>query len=465
MNNYKAQHIRRREKNLVCDYVVLNDFDIKVLLTDAAYSKEFIAQLVLSSLLCGWALEAIVDSIDLVKTSQKHSLAVLPSSIKYPQVNILPEFENYVTQSTHVPFAILPVEVSSILTSYKLSESEKSDINKLANEYLRTLNAEHKSRLTLARISTYINSVAYQFCISDAELVWAKGLQLKAHAGASYLQVQSTTFVNKLLNFINACYEKASLQSSCIKSNLIDELAGEKRIGSSLQIKQEVLKAHFKEIRCCLGEIKSSIPLDVIALHNYLTYYTLLVLNITTGHRPRNGSYRKTDFFDLEAGTVLIFDKENRGPGTTRVLPLAEIASQQLKNYLSHLQFLNAWFQYDNTKIASQIVQVLQNERSLFNVISNSALTLVTQQNIEKVVPEKIGLKSNWHRHWLRSKLANDTSLSPSVINYYMGHEGKLDESYSRFSTLSFLDLKHLITSIQNIAESLTVIPVEGLTK
>ena len=194
-------------------------------------------------------------------------------------------------------------------------------------------------------------------------------------------------------------------------------------------------------------------------MFNCYTYYTVVVLNMCTGHRPSRKYYGKLENFDLSRRVVLVNDKENRE--SARVLPLNESAFIQFTFYLSFLEAFVTKIQYIYPTEADILRRTLKGETPLFHLRINTGLKSFSHSAAMSSDIPTIKARGNWNRHWIRSAIALWVDIKPSAIDAFMGHENLLDESFSSYSSLDMSDMRHIADALNDELELMSVARLE----
>ncbi len=77
---------------------------------------------------------------------------------------------------------------------------------------------------------------------------------------------------------------------------------------------------------------------NLLALHNSMTRYTVLMLGYCTGYRGVRNPFSSFDQFDLESGFVVISDKDYIDHYNARIVWLPEMCVTQMRYYIDHLK-------------------------------------------------------------------------------------------------------------------------------
>jgi hypothetical protein len=274
--------------------------------------------------------------------------------------------------------------------------------------------------------------------------------------------MSSEELTPKHYKYINTLMTIAGQHHLCIELACLHPIA-KVRMGSNFSVPETIIKSTIKELKRSINKYQKygrQEPANRWSLFNCYTYYTLILLNMCTGHRPTRSQYGGLSSFDLSRNVVFIADKMNREE-SGRVLPLNASAAKQLEHYLSFLKRFVTTIQYTDPDAASTLHKALQGQECLFYLRVGRGLKPFSISSLKKCGIPVIKAKSNWNRHWIRSSLAKSIGLNTSAIDAFMGHENLLDESFSGFSTLDMSEIRSVAEAIQHELSSLEIEPLE----
>ncbi|GAB3000651.1 site-specific integrase [Psychrosphaera aestuarii] len=462
MKNATLAHMKRQQKSLVCDYNRLNTFDVETFLQHTVGTTCMVKNLLIASLCVGERIENLLSSLHQIKLSHVHNCGVKIKVLEFPRYeNFHDEMPLAFLESEGQPFAILPFDVASILKGIDVKSLDIEFVVKQADNYLASLNQKFDTKLTAVRLARHLSHVGAKFDLSCAELDWLTESELGRHSGAYYLQINAADLKAKLFRYVQTQYEAAGLSANFNYTAPHDTQS--KRIGSNLYVRNEHIKDKSLELVATIETLKSSPIINIEELHNHYTYFTLQLLNLATGHRPGEGQYNTLQNFDVDSGYVLVQDKRSRGPGTCRLIPLSNIAIKQITLYIEHLSSLQKWCELDGSDVVADIANTLKFNAPVFRFMRHGKLISATSSQYAAYVPMADKNKSNWNRHWLRTQLADQLSILEPAVNAFMGHEDKLDETYSKFSSLSLAHIKAIALFLEESLKNLGFKPLRGL--
>ena len=452
-----GQHKLKREKLLMCDYNTLSQHDVKCLVQYCSQSNSGIVERVLlASLYTGRSFDDLTrDDVD-VRYIAGTDFGALFSSLSFPKWSKNCSEDKTVSSGNLRPFVILPRE---IIESLEAASVQSTDVlTEEAIELLKTLNRTTQSRLTLSRIKQYIKMQSAKCSLTQAEVHWISNTPLKEHGGSSYLSLSAAELAKKHYRFVNALMKIARLPEFELEATLQQRIMLPD-MGSNFRVPEFEIKRGVEKLTKTITNLQRFKTKDDWKLFNCYTYYTVVVLNMCTGHRPSRKYYGKLENFDLSRRVVLINDKENRE--SARVVPLNDSAFIQFKFYLAFLNVFITKIQYIYPTQADMLRRTLHGETDLFHLWINTGLKPFSHSAAMSSDIQTIKARGNWNRHWIRSALALWVDIKPPAIDAYMGHENLLDESFSYYSSLNMSDMRHIADALNDELELMSISPLE----
>jgi hypothetical protein len=181
-----------------------------------------------------------------------------------------------------------------------------------------------------------------------------------------------------------------------------------------------------------------------LSRHNRIALHTLLILQLSTCHRPIQSPFERLNHFDHNLKTCRVNDKNLAFE--PRIIVLPELAQKQLTAYISHLkQTAERYASPQHLKNAAK--SALQNLGDLFFFEERTAVIPVTPSKMhallaniiealnnhyEKNYYEKLQLFTklppNWYRHYLAThfrSLIQQGDISQTNFDYFFGHSEK----------------------------------------
>jgi hypothetical protein len=452
---YKAQQIYRREKQLYCDYRQLTNHDVTCLVN---YCFDHLDEhkaytYLLAILFTGRNINTLIkDNTETVDPNTRlfcdHPMFPGHSGLTYqPPLtahnNIDESFKQHIQRSDGKVLLFLPKQLTPIL-QLAVSAQQKEEINTEISKILHNINKKNNTRLTIARIENFISFYLKNQNVDSTEIALIIGKQVLQEAGCYYYQTNIMSLVTTHQNYVSEILKLAQKPLT----HLIDKTS-QKLVGSNLQIKQEKLKELFIEIKNNLTELRRPNNQWFEEFHNVYVTYIILMLNISTGHRPVCHPYERLDTFDLIAGTLFISDKEVRHSPAHRILPLPQLAIEQVKQYINHLKKIHSILAPLNTESRENIKLALNSQYPFFFFLENEQTIPVTPLIFKKQIQDILPIPLNWNRHFMRTWLRQQ-NIPGHVVNHWMGHLGIGCGGSSKYNATSMADLKIISTKINH---------------
>lgn len=466
-----ASQIERREKRLTTSLSSLTGLDIASLIKALSQNEEskrteiLLLHLMLTT---GRRLEQILQAKQLSRISEHDGVgdAYIISENgdqywlyrpKLPKHKLDSNFSKLVDQ--HASAVVLPLPR---LSEYQHSSQARlpaySDVLKTSlDSFISDINRVHNTRLTVNRIADFVNYFLHQRGVDDVLIALIIGDPSVQPAGLYYQQYNNEHILEAYEIFTKTVFQRPAL-SLLSHEHFKEMLLG----GSQLIVKEPVIRLLFDHLK---DNIK---PKDgLVSFHNAFTYYVLHLLNMTTGHRPVKHPFDDLNSIDLINGKIFISDKESRQTrSSARTLVLPKIAVKQIQLYITHLKAIKQTLHSLNPEVADFVDQAIAAKAPfLFLLKENSSdgygVLLITPKIVQEHIQSVFKLPLNWHRHFLRTFLANQ-QVNGEVLDSWMGHAKPGQEGYTRFSGLSIKDLQTVAQFIEDKFKSLKISAVSG---
>jgi len=466
-----ASQIERREKRLTTSLSSLTGLDIAALIKTLSQNEEskrteiLLLHLMLTT---GRRLEQILQAKQLSRISEHDGVgdAYIISENgdqywlyrpKLPKHKLDSNFSKLVDQ--HASAVVLPLPR---LSEYQHSSQARlpaysDELKTSLDSFVSDINRAHNTRLTVNRIADFVNYFLHQRGVDDVLIALIIGDPSVQPAGLYYQQYNNERILEAYEIFTKTVFQRPAL-SFLSHEHFKEILLG----GSQLIVKEPVISLLFNHLK---DNIK---PKDgLVSFHNAFTYYVLHLLNMTTGHRPVKHPFDDLNSIDLINGKIFISDKESRQTrSSARTLVLPKIAVKQIQLYMAHLKAIKQTLHSLNPEVATFVDQAVAAKAPfLFLLKENSSggygVQLITPKIVQEHVQSVFKLPLNWHRHFLRTFLANQR-VNGEVIDSWMGHAKPGQEGYTRFSGLSIKDLQTVAQLIEDKLKSLKISTVSG---
>lgn len=196
-----------------------------------------------------------------------------------------------------------------------------------------------------------------------------------------------------------------------------------------------------------------------LQLFNHYSAYIWFIFCLLTGIRPNNQISPIHDI-DIEAGWLIINDKDNRSVKNHRLIPLCPLLIQHINHYQAFLSdFRHHYIDHPiiSQKIAIVIFQLKHDgddcEHQLLNFIADNAnqIMSIKRGQVATILQPILDLSVYWTRHFVRTQLEKRQVPMP-IINQIIGHERHLQEGLGGYSTLSKADIKRQTQVFDEIA-------------
>jgi len=473
--NASINHILRREKYLTSDVNQLTSYEVSVLVKycfeQNVSSVE--ANYIFLSLITGRSLEQILSPDFHLKKFAKQPFNNRLVVVFEP---VLPEHKQpkkrlkLITPSTGSVQLSLPKVLSDCLQKRDSKSTNSHHLKEKISSKITQLNKKHSCRITQARIANFLATFLQQHGADSVETAMILGWNPKQVAGSYYYQVSSERLLLLHQKYLIYLYQVAGKEYVDIiktkdkgdenyNDNRLSKQQEADHVGSKLQVKAQYIGMLFSK----LEEELASTNYDLNEFHNLYTIHTLLLLNLALGHRPVKNPYESADIFDIHASTVYLCDKESRSTLSARVLVLPDVALEQIKKYISHLQVLSLKFSNISPELEKQIIGAKIGKEPLFFFIDEDKITPVIPTNLQYKLNSIFPLALNWHRHYMRTALRK-SGISGQLVDLMMGHNGIGNTDMSKFSALSMSDLRNVASTINtHLIDDLKIKSVEGL--
>lgn len=452
-----GQHKLKREKLLMCDYHTLSQHDVKCLVQYCSQAdSSMVEHLLLSTLFTGRSFDDLTRDDVEIRYLEGTDFGALFSSLIFPRWDKICAEDRTASSGNLSPFVILPRD---IIRSIEAASGQSTDaLIDEARDLLKTLNRETQSRLTITRIKQYIKMQGAKCSLSQAEINWISNAPLKEHGGSSYLSMSGAELAQKHYRFVNALMKVAQRPQFDFETTLQQPIMLP-AMGSNFRVPEIEIKIGIEKLTKTITNLLRFNTKDHWKLFNCYSYYTVILLNICTGHRPSRKYYGKLENFDLSRRVVFINDKENRE--SARVVPLNATALKQFKFYLAFLEAFARKIQYIYPEEADILRNTLKGETGLFYLWVNTGLKPFSHSAAVKAGFPIIKARGNWNRHWIRAALAQQVDIKPSAIDAFLGHENLLDESFASYSSLDMSNMRDISDALNDEIELMSIAPLE----
>jgi len=444
-----AEQLSIRQLSLSCSFEQASEWDIQHLVVEAVGllsdgSNQESAAILLLSLLSGRSPEQLTsnNATKLMQEFKQHPCLCLthsvPASKQSPDCNTL-------LPSVHERL-ISPLPAA--LKGQKITCSSL-DTDKL-NAIISGINDRHQTRLTLGRISRFLEHWYLNQGLDRAEIALIRGELPKSRPALSYSSLDADLIIEHHRDYIDAVFRMAEIDPGLPTLHLTNN-----RLGSRLVLPKHVLHNLF-DFLSPPPAIKISNSLDgIITYHNRYVAYVCALLTFVTGHRDVTAPMGQLSDYNPYTQTWWISDKEVRHGLAARTVVLPITAARQVELYLQHLRALEQRTRFVAPKISERCETALAGSANLLFAISTpfemeAAPADLCPSLLRSLYGKKLPFPRNWPRHHLRSEL-KQLGVAPEQIDGWMGHEEIGEEALGRHSGLSRRFLDQIANQIEQI--------------
>lgn len=464
-----ASHIERNEKRLITATNQITRYDFKCLLAalrQRANEQPQVVFILYLMFVTGRRLEQLLQAKkvrgissfsstgDAYTINQNKDTFWLfrPNLPKHALTGNLKRLVDQQTSPVILPLPQAPID-SGLLS--ELPELSK-EIRQKLDDFVNDINREYKTKLTMSRIADFLSNFLHHQGVDDVINALVSGNPSIQEAGTYYHQYDHATVLTAYEIFTKEFF------AAGVQEDLKVFIQNHPNGGSQLIVKQQAVAALFAHL---VSKIDSS--QGIAEFHNAYTYYIVHLLNLATGHRPVRDPFDDLNHIDLLNKKIFISDKESRFTSSSaRSLVLPEIAVQQITFYLEHLKRLQLLLHSINPLLADAVDMTLAGKNRLFFLIEENELGRYQMQplaprHIKKYLGALFDIPTNWHRHYLRTALANH-NINGELIDSWMGHAKIGQEGYSSYSGLSMQGLQKIAETIDGLMKELEVKALAG---
>lgn len=334
-------------------------------------------------------------------------------------------------------FIFLPLP--DIVQSHWKPEFLRQDSPEEMSKVLTTINKKTGIHVTKAQISNFLLHWLQATHVDQAIAGILAGKSAKQCAPIAYSYI-GTDFV------LDVWQEYVASLGITVKVEKTDEAIGSRlypkldKFAQLLQVYQTHLNADHR--------LKKR-PDAMVDTHNAFIRHCLLILGLSTAARPVNDMYGSRYDYCLHTRMIRISDKEIRSAEAGRMIPLTNLAVQQLKLLERHLDTMSNCFHSRFPHIAQSAERALSGEGPLLFWLSeiemekggmSYQIVPISPTSLDDAFDKLLPLPVNWHRHAVRSHLFYQ-KIPSVLIAAFMGHEDMGHEYTHTFSAASLQDL------------------------
>ncbi|CAM3948397.1 hypothetical protein [Rheinheimera salexigens] len=357
-----------------------------------------------------------------------------------------------------------------------------SDSNKLQTKLDKVLQRESETFMSSNISTSMIENFLVRFIDADGKvdpIVIDFSYQVACYAtrvSRSYVNLSDGERIQMLKDLWNSISDYAAEYS--LPTLFAPELPAKKlnnRVGSPYVPKADYCKQLVAQLKQQLKASKPKFykPLnEIINYHNNFIRYTAWMINFATGYRAVHNPLPTLALYIPSLKLLTLSDKDDGSFSHTRIVVVAEVLAEQLKNLVVHLRVLRDLLSLFDPDLTMQISNVINNEKILAEKNESQIIDWFVDNrnsrqqhgplfyidkamNLKPVSPswlvnsaeEGITGPANMGRHWLKTTLLT-SGLPPEPINLQMGHWQEGQSPLYLSSTYVFADSSNQMASV-----------------
>lgn len=376
--------------------------------------------------------------------------------VKVANSNVHKKLNTLLPATTLFIFLPLPDLLLSIWKPAFLHMSLKEETAKI----LGTIYKDTGIRITKNQISNFLLHWLQANHIDQAIAGVLSGKTAKQCAPMAYSHIEINLVLDVWQDYV------ASLGLSTIIENT-DEAIGSRLYPNTEKFVQllQLYQSHLKASRSMKTKRDA-----IIDGHNAFIRHCLLILNLSTAARPVTDMYGSRHDYCLHTRMIRISDKEARSVAAGRLIPLTDLAIQQLILLERHLHVMAARFQFSHPQLSEMANRALTGDKPLFFWLHDTesedgSLSYQTEATsptlLKQYFDNLLPLPVNWHRHAVRSHLLSQ-KVSTVLIAAFMGHEDMGHEYTHTYSAGSLQALFEIVKVLDNWFSAIGLESMEG---
>ncbi len=244
-------------------------------------------------------------------------------------------------------------------------------------------------------------------------------------------------------------------------------------VGSKLSVTPEIVSLWIKNWKEDLAAARQLSGLErLVAEHNHLTIYTVMMLMFITGHRDVTDPFEDLTRYDEQTGTFVIADKMDGTSDNGRLVWLCETSKIQIKAYVEHLRGLASRLPPYDSLLSKRIEKLINDDKSnlpffflLENVVRKGISLPLPIQITPKVMTGLLQLPVplNWTRHYLSTYLRR-AGVPAEYIHYQLDHLQRGQRFDGTYSILSVDDIGEILQpALECLSEQVGWTVITGL--
>ncbi len=316
--------------------------------------------------------------------------------------------------------------------------------------FIKQLNRQYKTRLTMTRISQDLMGRLYQISgdLTEAMIITGRfhylgTVQLHyASPPLSRLQAVYSDTCRLISETVERGLDKPPSQPQVNQHQLTQAEATQYHMGGRYYLKPGVVAELVQNLIVRFSDtLKFSGSLDYwVELHNDYTLYVAELLGFASGYRAVKNPLAWIDQVDWQTGFCCISDKDDLDYYNARLVWLPEMVRKQLRCYQTHCQHLGERLMLINPLLAQSLLfhgEILDDSVPfLFLMKPNGRLLKLSPQEIKQRLKDVFRVPCNVNRSYLRNRL-RALGCSGEIVNYVLGHWENGEEPFGLYATLS----------------------------
>lgn len=386
---------------------------------------------------------------------QKDKL-LLQRLIKVANSNVHKRLDVLLPATTLFLFLPLPDSLLPMWKPIALQLELHEEIAKVLAEIYK----ETGIRITKSQVSNFLTHWLQAKHIDQAIAGALSGKTAKQCAPMAYSHIEINCVLDVWIDYV------ASLGLT-ITTEKTDDAIGSRLYPNTEKFVQllQHYQSHLKDSKCMKTK-----PDAIIDEHNAFIRHCLLILNLSTAARPVTDMYGSRHDYCLHTRMIRISDKEARSAAAGRLIPLTNLAIQQLILLERHLHVMATRFQFSHPQLSAMANRALTGDGPLFFGLHETeseygTLSYRTEATsptlLEQYFDNLLPLPVNWHRHAVRSHLLSQ-NVSTVLIAAFMGHEEMGHEYTHTYSAGSLQALFEIVKVLDNWFSAIGLESMEG---
>ncbi len=357
--------------------------------------------------------------------------------------------------------ASLTQSLSKALRSIWDKNVSTDELRSETKQRISQLNSEHNTRLTSNRLAAHLHRDLTQRGECDVVSKRIRGIDPQSNYKQRYearnQDATQTVYRRYAITLLRSIGREGDWQDSQSKSTLF---------GSQIKVKDEAIRHLFDDLHQRMTAHKDPAR-EVIRYHNAYSMYVFQLLMLASGHRPVRVPLETMRSYDSISHELYICDKVAKRTNDSRTVVLPDVAVVQIERYRKHLETLEQHCQRLAPEVCSTVRSAIVGDAPLLFRLERTDSQETTSvsfdpKHVSRWLQEDWTLPRNWHRHWLRSKLA-EQEQPHEYVDQFLGHENDQPAGFSRYSSLTYVGRHALAACIDSSLQSLGVVAVGGL--